>query len=85
MGTIIDPVDKAWMAPAEFVDRLRVTAGEAGLLPDFIEAAGVAGVAAAEHTPGNSQPTGDPDVDGVLGCQSRAGWRPGGLPGGERR
>ena len=64
-------------AAVKLLERPRAAAWKVRLLPDFIETTGIAGVTPLQvHRP-DSEPAGDPDVDGVVLGQGAPGdgWR----------
>ena len=65
MGAEIDAIHQARVAFLEQFERLIAGGGEADTFPDFIEATGIAAIAANEVLASDAEPTGDPDVDGI--------------------
>lgn len=69
MNTRVDASGETGIAAREFCERPVATAGKALFLPDLVKPPGVAAEARAEDATRNAQPTGDPDVDSVVGGQ----------------
>jgi hypothetical protein len=65
VAAIIGSSDKGWIANLEQLQSRLAAAGEPLLLPDLIEPAGVAAIAAREVDGADAQPARDPDVDGI--------------------
>src|SRR5215813_608024 len=65
MEAIVCSVDKAWIALRKERPRLVTTAGEAPLLPNFVEPSRIAAVAQQEILAPHAKPPGNPDVDRI--------------------
>jgi len=76
VAAVVDAVDEPGIALSEYGAGLVAAAGEALLLPDLVETAGVAAIARHQLLASHPQPARDPDVDGV-GFPERtpAHWR----------
>lgn len=71
----IDAIHQARIAFLEHFEGLSAGGGEAHAFPNFIEATRIAAVASYEVLASNTQPTGDPDVDGIRLGERAAGKR----------
>ncbi len=67
----IDAIDDTGIALREQVSSFGLSGRKPGSLPDFVQPARIAGISQTQVAPPNTQPTGDPDVDGV-GFRQRA-------------
>ena len=77
MGAGVEPDFDSGEASLEFLKRPGTAAGKARFLPDFVEAAWVAGIASLQVYRPDAEPARDPDVNGVVFSQraSRDGGR----------
>lgn len=66
VGARIEPGFETREASLEFLKRPGTAAGKARFLPDFVEAARVAGIAPLQVYRPDAEPARDPDVNGVV-------------------